>query len=122
MIESVDDGIGKIIHKLDELKLSKNTVIIFFSDNGGFGGATYMYPLRGYKGMLYEGGIRVPLIVKWEGTINHNSICDTVVNGTDFFPTITEIAGVENPEDQIIDGKSLVPLLLGKKVLNFYHQ
>ncbi|MEN8194567.1 MAG: sulfatase [Bacteroidota bacterium] len=115
MIESVDNGVGKITAKLDELKLSENTVVIFFSDNGGFGGATAMDPLRGSKGMLYEGGIRIPMIVRWEGTINPKTICDTMVIGSDIFPTLTEIAGVEIPENQIVDGKSIVPLLLRKK-------
>ena len=115
MIESVDDGIGEIMKKLDNLNLSENTIVIFFSDNGGNGGATAMDPLRGSKGMLYEGGIRVPLIVRWPGYIQPQSTCDTMVIGTDFFPTLTEIAEAKTTKDQIIDGKSIVKLLLAKE-------
>ena len=70
MVESVDESVGRVAAKLDELGLSENTLIVFFSDNGGYGPATDMLPLRGAKGMLYEGGIRVPMIATWRGAVD----------------------------------------------------
>lgn len=102
MIESVDDGISQIVKELDKLKLTKKTILIFTSDNGGV--ATADWPtkpstvngaLREGKGHLYEGGIRVPLIVRWPGKIASGSICETPVTTEDFFPTILEMCGVE---------------------------
>jgi len=125
MIESLDQGVGRILKKIDELGLTQNTVVIFFSDNGGVRRITSMAPLRGGKGMLYEGGIRVPLIVRWPGVTMPNTTCDTPVIGIDFFPTLLEIAGVKKPSGQVLDGVSLVPLLKGGKHLNreaiFWH-
>lgn len=111
MIESVDDSVGRVLSKLDELDLTKQTVIIFFSDNGGYGGATTNHPLRGAKGMLYEGGIREPLLVRWPGTTKPGSICDEVVIGIDIYPTLLEITGIPKPEEAQLDGLSLVPVL-----------
>ena len=111
MIESVDDSVGRVLSKLDELDLTKQTVIIFFSDNGGYGGATTNHPLRGAKGMLYEGGIREPLLVRWPGTTKPGSICDEVVIGIDIYPTLLEITGTSKPEEAQLDGLSLVPVL-----------
>jgi len=100
--------------KLDELGLTENTVVFFFSDNGGHANMTSMAPLRGSKGMLYEGGIRVPMIVRWPGEAKVRSVCDVPVIGTDFYPTILEMAGVPRPAGHILDGTSIVPLLKGK--------
>jgi len=124
MIESVDESVGRVMDKLDELGLTENTVVFFFSDNGGVGGyrelgitdleITSNAPLRGGKGMLYEGGIRVPLTIRWPGQASANSVCDVPVVGIDFYPTILEMADVQKPAGQILDGKSIVPLLKGK--------
>ena len=113
MIESVDHSVRDVLTKLDELELDDNTVVIFYSDNGGFGGATSNHPLRGAKGMLYEGGIREPLIVKWPGVTAAGEKCDEPVIGVDFYPTLLEVTGTVQPKDQInlLDGESLVPLL-----------
>ncbi|MBH05439.1 MAG: hypothetical protein CMJ20_03875 [Phycisphaeraceae bacterium] len=111
MIESVDQGVGQIMVKLKELGITQNTVIIFTSDNGGHGGVTSMSPLRGAKGTLYEGGIRVPLIVHWPGRLNGGVVIDTPVIGTDLYPTILEITGSDRPSDHVLDGKSLMSLL-----------
>ena len=101
MIEGVDDGIGKIVSELGKLKLSENTIIIFTSDNGGV--ATADWPatpptvngqLREGKGHLYEGGLRVPLIVRWPGNIRTTSVCDVPVTSVDFLPTILELCQV----------------------------
>ncbi len=116
MVESVDQGVGRILDKLRELGLEENTVVILSSDNGGVRTITSQEPLRGGKGMLYEGGIRVPMIVRRPGKVKAGSVCDTPVIGVDFLPTFLEIAGVPKPKDLVLDGVSLVPLLEGRKI------
>ena len=111
MIQSVDDSIGLVLAKLDALKLAENTIVLFSSDNGGHSGATNNSPLRGAKGMLYEGGIRVPLMVKWPGVTKAGSRSSEPVIGIDIYPTLLEVAGVKPPADYQLDGTSLVPLL-----------
>lgn len=119
MIEHMDRNVGRILAKLDELDLSDDTIVIFYSDNGGL---RQMYtgegsivttntPLRGEKGTLYEGGIRVPLIVCWPGVVRPDSMCETPVTSVDFYPTLGQICGGEKPAGQILDGQSLQPLL-----------
>ncbi len=115
MIESLDEGVGRIVSLLDEMKIREKTLIVFFSDNGPHGAISGAEPLRGSKGMLYEGGIREPLIVSWPGKIQEGSSCDTPVIGIDFFPTFLELAGIEDFSDQVLDGQSIIPLLSGKK-------
>ena len=110
MIESVDESVGRIVAKLAELGLAERTAVVFFSDNGGFGPATSMAPLRGSKGMLYEGGVRVPLVAYWPGTIPPGRTIDSPVIGTDLYPTFLEIAGAPL-EPEARDGLSLLPLL-----------
>ncbi len=121
MIEGADTQIGRLLAKLDELKLSENTVVIFTSDNGGLHvrewkrevKATQNDPLRAGKGYLYEGGIREPLIVRWPGVVKQGVVCTNAMTSVDYFPTLLEIAGVKIPENQIIDGQSILPLLKG---------
>ncbi len=115
MIESVDQSVAAVMDKLDELRLTNNTAVFFFSDNGGYANATSMVPLRGSKGMLYEGGIRVPMVVRWPQKAKAGSLCDVPVIGIDFYPTILEMAGVPKPWRHILDGKSIVGLLTAKK-------
>lgn len=110
MIQSVDESVGRVLQTLDDLQLDDRTLVIFYSDNGGHVGATSNHPLRGAKGMLYEGGIRVPLLVKWPN-VTRPAECDEVVIGVDFMPTLTEIAEGSLPQNQPSDGLSLVPLL-----------
>ena len=112
MIQSVDDGLGKIMATLDRLQLRDRTVVMFYSDNGGYGPATDMAPLRGYKGTYYEGGIRVPFMVSWPGKIDAG-VTDEPIIGVDLFPTFCELAGVEPPAEQPQDGTSLVPVWTG---------
>jgi len=114
MIESMDESVGKIDGALKELGLSENTLLIFFSDNGGHGTYTCQKPLRGGKGMYYEGGIRVPMFVHWPGTVSAGTTCDYPVISTDFYPTFVELAGAEPPPSYPLDGKSMVPLLKGE--------
>lgn len=113
MIESMDDGVGRILEALERLELAEETVVIFASDNGGFGPVTSMAPLRGSKGMLYEGGIRTPLIVRWPGRVEAGSISSEPVTGIDLFPTFAELAGAPLPTGQPSDGASLMPELTG---------
>lgn len=116
MVQSVDDGVGKIQATLKELNLEDNTIVLFFSDNGGYGPATDMDPLKGYKGTYYEGGIRVPFFVKWPGVVKAGTRSDTPIIGVDVYPTLCEMVGAELPGGQALDGVSLVPLLKGEKV------
>ena len=119
MIENVDIQIGRLLAKLDELKLDKNTVVIFTSDNGGLHvrewkgsvKATQNLPLRAGKGYLYEGGIRVPLIVRWPGAVKPGAIQTNAMISVDYFPTVLQIAGVKISTNQIVDGQSILPLL-----------
>ncbi len=111
MIESVDQSVGRVMRKLEEIKIADNTVVIFTSDNGGHGRITSHNPLRGNKGNFYEGGIRVPLIVKWPHVVEPASKCNVPVIGTDFFPTILDIAGLKSRPESHIDGINITPLL-----------
>jgi len=112
MVENTDANIGRVLNKLDELDLVQDTVVVFFSDNGGYGGATNMQPLRGCKGMLYEGGIREPMVVRWPGKVAAGRKCAAPVISIDFYPTFLEIAGASKSTNQVLDGVSLMPLLL----------
>jgi arylsulfatase A len=109
MIEDVDAGIGRFLKALDEAGLRDNTLVIFKSDNGGYNGDNR--PLRGLKGMLYEGGIRVPWIVRWPGKVQPGTTNATPVISMDCYPTLLEVAGLPPTPNHPIDGKSLVPLL-----------
>jgi len=123
MIQSVDESVGRILAKLDELKIAENTVVIFSSDNGGLGGYysteqpsekkgyTDNAPLRGGKGTLYEGGIRVPFIVRWPGVVKPGTTNDTPVAHIDIYPTFAEIAGGNPRGHQHLDGVSFASLL-----------
>lgn len=113
MVESVDESVGRIMAKLDELGLADDTVIFFMSDNGGvhISKITSNAPLRAGKGTMYEGGIREPMIVRWPGKIKPGSRCEEPVVSTDFFPTILDMAGIRMKPDQAPDGLSLMPLL-----------
>jgi arylsulfatase A-like enzyme len=124
MIASVDESVGRVLAKLDELKLAENTLVIFSSDNGGVGGyrraglakdgVTDNFPLKGGKGMLYEGGIRVPYIFRWKGKIASGEIQATPINSVDLYPTLLEVAGATAPEGYSLDGVTYAPLLTGK--------
>lgn len=115
MIQAVDDGVGRIQAALNDLGLTKNTVVLFYSDNGGYGPATDMNPLKGYKGTYYEGGIRVPFFVKWPGVVKAGSKSEAPIIGVDLYPTVCEIAGAQLPKDQPLDGMSLISLFRGEE-------
>jgi len=143
MVESMDESMGRVLDKLKELKLEDNTIVIFYSDNGGMSAANFWdpnrvipekeldraystsnLPLRGAKGWLYEGGIRVPLIIKWPGKGLQKAICDVPVTSPDFFPTILDMVGIKSQSIKS-DGLSIAPLVKGEKELNreaiFWH-
>lgn len=119
MVESADDSMGQLMKALDDSGQAERTIVVFFSDNGGvrYQGkqtkpVTNNSPLRAGKGHVFEGGIREPLMIRWPGVTRAGSTIDEPVSSVDFFPTLCEIAGVAPGK---VDGRSLVPLLHGKK-------
>ncbi len=125
MVESADQNVGRITQALEKLQISDNTVVIFFSDNGGIPKFSSQHPLRAGKGSYYEGGIREPLVISWPGHFPSGKTIDTPVSGIDFFPTLTELAGIKEPSAQPLDGESLLPLIQDKTDLKrkalFWH-
>ena len=111
MIEYLDSSVGRIMDKLDELEIADNTLVLFLSDNGGLTRVWRNDPLRGGKGQLYEGGVRVPFIVRWPVQVKAGSVCTAPIHVVDLFPTFMELAGGEIQEKQILDGVSIMPLL-----------
>lgn len=109
MIESMDDNVGRLLNTLDELKISDNTMIIFLSDNGGLAAVSSQIPLRAGKGSYYEGGVRVPCIIKWPSKIKEAKKTDIPITGLDIFPTLVDVVKDNNAYD--LDGVSLLPFL-----------
>jgi arylsulfatase A-like enzyme len=118
VIMEIDWSVGEIMRTLREAGLEQSTMVIFTSDNGpwiSYGNhAGSAGPLREAKGTTWEGGHRVPCIVRWPGRIPANQVCDKMIANFDFYPTIAEATGAVLPTDRIIDGKSLWPLLEGR--------
>jgi len=124
MIESIDEGVGKMKQTLEELKLDDNTLVIFTSDNGGYINYSDSHfnissngPLRGQKTEIYEGGHRVPFLARWPGRIRAGQRSDETVLTMDMFPTFLDVADVERPQNLDLDGRSLVPHLFNGKAL-----
>ena len=117
MVHSLDENVGRLIAALRQRRIAGDTIVIFTSDNGGFVNkyeeteVTNNWPLRSGKGSLYEGGVRVPLVVYWPGVTPVGGTCEEAVSSIDFYPTIAEIAGLDLRNTQDVDGLSLVPLL-----------
>jgi uncharacterized sulfatase len=133
MVEHIDISVGRILDKLEQLNLDENTIVIFFSDNGGlirrfdripliaeskrhiYQDDSLLYvassnsPLRAEKGTLYEGGIREPLIIKWPGKIEPGTKSDAIISRIDFFPSLLDIVG--ETTNQVVDGESFLPEL-----------
>ncbi len=132
MIRSLDESVGRVLKRLDERGLADNTIVVFFSDNGGWTGVynkqrvTDNAPLRSGKGSLYEGGIREPLLISWPG-VTHGAVCREPVISTDLYRTLLAMARLPSPEDAGPDGLSLEPLLkdpqahLGRDALFFHY-
>jgi arylsulfatase A len=113
MVENLDTNTGRLLDALERLELSENTVVIFTSDNGALLASTHNRPLRSGKGFLYEGGIRVPLIIKWPGQIPANTLKREPVMGCDLYPTIVNMAGTKAKPGKRLDGVDLAPLWKG---------
>ncbi|MBT5477679.1 MAG: sulfatase [Verrucomicrobia bacterium] len=137
MVEAVDQSFGRILNALKNWGLEDNTIVIFSADNGGMAGmnvgnpkrkvsedqldiafSTSVLPLRGAKGWLYEGGVRVPCIVKWPGAGNKGMVSEEPIISTDFYPSILEMAGLPLAPEQHQDGVSIAPLLTGQQSLD----
>ena len=124
MVKSTDDLVGSITKKLDDLKLTNKTMIVFYSDNGG---NTYdrvegipptsNAPLRNGKGSIWDGGTRVPMLVSWPGHIKPGSTSDALVSSIDFYPTLLDIAGAKGKAGQVVDGVDIRPVLEGTGTL-----
>jgi arylsulfatase A len=135
MVHSLDQSVGRVLKRLDDSGLSQNTAVILTSDNGGYinqyAGETVTnnHPLRSGKGSLYEGGIRVPLLIRWPGVTTAGAACDALVCTTDFYPTILELLGRPGraAQNAAMDGVSLAPLLrdpkakLDRDTLHFHY-
>jgi len=137
MIKSFDESVGRVLARLKERKLDRNTVVIFTSDNGGYIGidrqigqnipVTNNLPLRSGKGSCYEGGIRVPMTIRWPGLTAANAVCQEPIIMMDLFPTLLNAAGVKLPNDIELDGVDLSPLLknpsakLNREALYFHY-
>jgi arylsulfatase A-like enzyme len=124
MVEAVDKSVGRVWQSLKDNGMAEDTLLVFTSDNGGFGGSTWNAPLRGSKGSFYEGGIRTPLCMSWPGRIKPQTECHTPVTGVDYMPTFAELAGVVPPPNQKLDGVSIVPLMMGQSIAErpiFWH-
>jgi arylsulfatase A len=111
MIAHLDESVGRLLATLDTLDLTRNTLVIFTSDNGGDTTVTSNGALRSGKDSPYEGGLRVPLFIRWPGVIKAGGITDTIASGIDLFPTILGAANATPPEGKVLDGVSLLPLL-----------
>jgi arylsulfatase A-like enzyme len=115
MVENIDTNVGRLLDKLDELDLTERTVVFFLSDNGAEGaeGSRYNAGMRGMKGSVHEGGMRVPMFVRWPGRFEADVVVESIGAHVDLLPTIAELCGVTNPRTSPLDGVSLMPLLTG---------
>lgn len=112
-VTCMDDAIGRLLDLLDQRHLSENTLVIFFSDNGG-GGPALNNPLRGKKGQVFEGGIRVPCIVRWPGHLPAGTVCKEFLSALEVFPTVLQATGAAPPPGVVLDGFDMLPVLAGK--------
>jgi len=119
MTSAMDDGIGRVLNALHKNNLDRDTLIIFLSDNGGprrDSVPAHNEPLRGYKGDLYEGGIRVPFVMRWPGRLPSGKVYNDPVCSIDIYPTAAAVAGAKVPSDRKMDGVNLIPYLLGQQL------
>jgi arylsulfatase A-like enzyme len=115
MVSAVDDGVGRVLDKLDELNLSENTLVFFLSDNGGAtNNGSINTPLRGKKGSVYEGGMRVPFAFRWKGKVPQGIDYDQSISSMDILATMVQLTGAEISPDRPLDGVDLMPYLTAK--------
>ena len=115
MVSAVDDGVGRVLDKLDELDLAKNTLVFFLSDNGGArNNGSINTPLRDVKGSIYEGGMRVPFAFRWTGKVPAGIDYDYPISSMDILATMVELTGVEIAPERPLDGVDLMPYLTGE--------
>ncbi|MFK5972918.1 MAG: sulfatase [Flavobacteriaceae bacterium] len=115
MVETMDTNVGKLLNTLDSLGLTKNTIVVITSDNGGIRSIAPQDPLRAGKGSYYEGGTRVPCIIRWPGVVEPGTQSDQPIINIDFFPTFKELLGIEL-QGKVLDGKSILPILKGNTI------
>ena len=116
MVQTMDENIGRLMQSLKVEGIDDNTMVVFTSDNGGINTISMQTPLRGGKGMYYEGGIREPFFIRWPDVIDKGSISETLVSNIDLFPTFCDIAGIVPPKEKVLDGVSLVPLFKNETI------
>ncbi len=128
LVQQMDDAVGLVLDALTKMGVDKNTLVVFTSDNGGVVSgdnfSTSLKPLRGGKGMQWEGGIRVPMIIRTPDQINAGVVCNTPVSGIDCYPTIVDYIGLPQSTKQAVDGVSITPLVKGEKIAErplFWH-
>jgi len=114
MIECLDENVGRLMSALDELGLRENTIVLFSSDNGGIRKLSKQDPWRAGKGSYYEGGIRVPITIRWPEVVEAGSTCAVPVTGLDFYPTFLDAIGASPSTGKVLDGRSILSLLTGK--------
>src|SRR5262249_38581618 len=117
MISALDDAIGTVLAKLDQAGLSKDTLVVFLSDNGcpDYIDCCSNTPLKGSKRMLYEGGIRIPFALRWNGKLAAGKVYSQPVSSLDLVPTLMALAGVKRQDTDRLDGVDLIPYLTGAK-------
>jgi arylsulfatase len=115
MVSNIDDNIGKLLKELDDLNIADNTLIIFMTDNGPQQ-TRYVSGMRGLKGNVYQGGVRVPFYIKYPSSFKKNKDIETMAAHIDILPTLAQVCNVKSPKERIIDGRSLLPLIKGEKV------
>ena len=111
MVENIDENIGRIIEKLDQLKLSENTIVIFLTDNGPNGGDRFNGDMKGWKAKVDEGGVRVPFFIKWPAKIEPETVVKELTAHIDFLPSLIELANIKPPQTKPLDGRSFASLI-----------
>ena len=114
MVTNIDENIGKVLQKLNELNITENTLVIFMTDNGPQQ-IRYVGGMRGRKGSVYQGGVRIPFYFKYPALFEGDKDIETVTAHIDILPTLSQLCNVEMPKDRTIDGKSLLPLIKGEQ-------
>ena len=115
MCENMDENVGRILARLEKLKLVADTIVVFLTDNGP-NGVRYNAGMKGHKGKIDEGGVRVPMFVRWPGHITPGTVVREIAADIDVLPTLVELCGIDMPGTKPLDGKSLAPLLLGYEI------